>query len=210
MKFVELAGFGLNMLTVAFIATIVFSLIQLWGLEMQARTIRKLESIESLSVPCFVYFLFHFVCFVVYGFRAERLGPVICGLILGFMHLRVLDVAIDYKARVSQYLIPAVVGVALVFLALPILWAQTLMSILYCVGAAFIVQVPIEMIRTQKQGVVSIRWILTMGASIFFWWVYGLVMKDVVLWVTCLISLIALSTALALCEIFKKREVKTP
>lgn len=194
MKFIELQGFGPNMLTVAFIATIIFSLIQAYGLWEQIETIRDTQSIRSISVPYFTYFTIHFLCFTLYGFKHERLAFIVTGVLLVIMHGRVLNVAIGYGADVYRY-IPIVIVLMCIFVRSPLWIDHWVIGILYCVGTVFLTLVPIQMLRMKGRGSVSIVWLATICGSVIFWLIYGLAIDDRVLVINCSVSILALMWA---------------
>src|SRR3989344_8841053 len=85
----EIQNWGYNLLTLSFIATVFFTVLQAWGLWKQNRKIRRERSGTSVSVISFGYFGSYFFALLAYGVHLKSIAIVFNGL-LGCLYIATL------------------------------------------------------------------------------------------------------------------------
>lgn len=88
-RFTELQNFGVNALTFTFIATVIFTVLQIQALWKQNEKIVKSRSGESVSFIFFAYYSFAALAVIIYGLYEHSLALTINGFV-GFITLAII------------------------------------------------------------------------------------------------------------------------
>jgi uncharacterized protein with PQ loop repeat len=188
---VEWQGWGYNALTISFIATAVFTVLEGWGFWMQNISIWRNKSGESISVSLFIYFGCLFSTVIAYGYYIKSIAAIFNGM-LGFMHLPILFGLWKYKGFtklekgalcVFPLMIPAMI-------VLP--WKDLLMiSLLFGTIVPLVMQL-YEMWRAKSAGVIDARFIGILIISTAFWVIYAFAIQNWVMEVIYPLTLVIL------------------
>lgn len=178
---VEIQEFGLNAVTVGFLGTIIFTLVQAWGLRQQSVTIWKRRSGASVSVTYFAYSTAHFTTTMIYGVSQDSIALIFNGLLLAVMLVPIIFGLWKFK---RWSLLEK--GLVACFLTFPVIVAvapaKDWLFLLFSFGTlASCATQPLEIWRNKDSGAVEIRFVLTFLASTIFWLIYGFAIGDWVL-----------------------------
>jgi uncharacterized protein with PQ loop repeat len=174
---VEWQGWGYNALTISFIATAVFTVLEGWGFWMQNLSIWRNKSGESISVVLFIYFGCLFISVIAYGYNIKSMAAIFNGM-LGFLHLPILFGLWRYKGYTKLEIgclcaFPAMIP-AMIFLP----WKDLLMiSMLFGSIIPLAMQL-YEMWRAKSAGVVDARFLGVLIISTAFWVVYAFAIQN--------------------------------
>lgn len=165
----------MNVLTVSFIGTVIFTFLEMWGLVKQDRTIRDARSGEGVSVSMISYFGCTFIAFGYFGFAVHSIASVFNGVILFFFYLKVLLTLKEFKGfstadkwRMTLFALFA----ALEFLTSKKELVMTSMM----VGAVYPLWLQVYEIWVKKSvGQLDPRYISVMLSATVFWTVYAFV-----------------------------------
>jgi uncharacterized protein with PQ loop repeat len=188
---VEWQGWGYNALTISFIATAVFTVLEGWGFWMQNRSIWRNKSGESISVSLFIYFGCLFITVIVYGYYIKSIAAIFNGM-LGFMHLPILFGLLKYKGFTKlekgvSCVFPVMIP-AMIFLP----WKDLLMiSLMFGTIVPLLMQL-YEMWRAKSAGVINARFIGILIISTAFWVIYAFAIRNLVMEVIYPLTLVIL------------------
>ena len=188
---VEWQGWGYNALTISFIATAVFTVLEGWGFWMQNRSIWRNKSGESISVSLFIYFGCLFIAVIAYGYYIRSIAAIFNGM-LGFMHLPILFGLWKYKGftkleKGALYVFPLMIP-AMIFFP----WKDLLMiSLLFGTIIPLAMQL-YEMWRAKSAGVINARFIGILIISTAFWVIYAFAIRNWVMEVIYPLTLVIL------------------
>jgi len=194
---VEWQGWGYNALTISFIATAVFTVLEGWGFLMQNRSIWRNKSGESISVSLFIYFGCLFMTVILYGYYIRSMAAIFNGM-LGFLHLPILFGLWKYKGftkleKAASCLFPLMIP-AMIFLP----WKDLLMiSLLFGTIIPLVMQL-YEMWRAKSAGVLNARFVAILIISTAFWVVYAFAIQNWVMEVIYPLTLVILVLIFAL------------
>ena len=194
---VEWQGWGYNALTISFIATAVFTVLEGWGFWIQNRSIWQNKSGESISGSLFIYFGCLFVTVIAYGYYIKSIAAIFNGM-LGFMHLPILFGLWKYKGftkleKGALYVFPLMIPAMIV---LP--WKDLLMiSLLFGTIIPLAMQL-YEMWREKSAGVINARFIGILIISTAFWVIYAFAIENWVMKVIYPVTLVILILILVL------------
>ncbi len=188
---VEWQGWGYNALTISFIATAVFTVLEGWGFWMQNRSIWRNKSGESISASLFIYFGCLFITVIAYGYYIKSIAAIFNGM-LGFLHLPILFGLWKYKGFTkletgALYVFPLMIP-AMIFLP----WKDLLMiSLLLGTIVPLLMQL-YEMWRAKSAGVINARFIGILIISTAFWVIYAFAIRNWVMEVIYPLTLVIL------------------
>lgn len=177
----ELTQFGWNAVTISFLGTALFTLVESWGLWHQNKAIWKQKSGQSVSITWFSFFTATVVVVFVYGITINSIALIFNGLLLTLFHLPVLVGLWKFKGfNKAEKLLGVGLLVALaVMLATPIKdWFFLIFS--FGLIASSVMQ-PIEIWRNKDAGVLEIKLLVSYLVSMSFWLVYSYAIRDWVL-----------------------------
>lgn len=169
---VEWQGWGCNALTISFIGTVFFTILEGWGFWMQNRSIWQNKSGASISVGLFIYFGCLFITVIVYGYYIKSIAAIFNGM-LGFLHLPILLGLWKFKGYtklekgclcVFPFMIPAMIFLLEKDLLMISLMFGTIVPLLMQLY---------EMWRTKSAGVLNARFIGILIISTAFWVIYA-------------------------------------
>lgn len=92
----EYRNFGLNPLFISATLTVVFTIVQGYGLFQQSGRVWRDRSGESLSVIFFGYAMFYFLAFMLYGAQKQSIAMTLNGA-LGYVHIPILAGILKFK-----------------------------------------------------------------------------------------------------------------
>lgn len=204
---IEYQNWGWNALIISSVATIIFTVIEGWGLWKQRNSISEAESGESVSVSWHTYFTLMFVAFSIFGVHIKSIAIVFNGF-LGLGHSLILLGLWRHKSftQAEKWLGISFVAIPLAMLILPWKnWVYLLMSF----GSLFALAMqPWEIWKNKNAGVVDIRLIGTYFLATFFWVVYSFKVGNWALKVITPSALLILGSASMLWFIYRKNNVK--
>ena len=76
---IEWQGWGYNALTISFIGTVIFIVLEGWGLRIKNRSIWRNKSGESISVILFIYLGCLFITVSIYGCCIKSIAAIFNG-----------------------------------------------------------------------------------------------------------------------------------
>ncbi|OHA10443.1 MAG: hypothetical protein A3H69_05415 [Candidatus Sungbacteria bacterium RIFCSPLOWO2_02_FULL_47_9] len=169
---VEYKGWGLNLLTVSFLATVFFNVLEAMSCMKQAGAIAAQKSRMSVSANMMAYFAVFHAVIGVYGVYANSL-VAICSGGLTFFYLPILramkNIGGFTRAEKRTMFIFSLLLPAVIFLP----W-KTQISAVTFVGASFAFsQLPWQIWKEKSRGVVQMKLVLVYTASTMFWLFYA-------------------------------------
>jgi len=196
---VEYKNFGLNVLTISAIATIMFSFVKGYGIVKQGNEIWKKKSGESVSPIFFFYNLFFFSIFFIYGIEEKSLA-IICNGSLFLFYIPILIGLKKYKGFSSR----EIFGAMIMSLVIPAVFffdkRQVVFTFSLIAVVAVIAQTK-EIWKTKNFGAFSLKYLQTFFITSIFWSVYYTVTKN---WLLLTLN-IAETTALGIALILEKK-----
>lgn len=194
----ELQTLGWNVLTFGFIGTLVFALVEAWGLWKQNKEIWRQKSGQSLSVTWVMYGAFLLMAGALYGTSIGSIALMAAGTLIGLMHLPVLVGLYKFKGYTRW-------NHALLISLFVALWFmresphQDWFFLAFSFGSiASSVMQPYEIWRNKDAGVVAIQFVLAFLASTVFWVIYAFAIGDWVLMIISPAYLVILTATLCL------------
>jgi uncharacterized protein with PQ loop repeat len=172
----EYQAWGYNGLTFGFLATVIFTILQAYGLTMQGKIIWDEGKAESLSGLFFAYSLFYFFTALIYGICSNSLALVLNGL-LGFFCLPI--VLGIYKFEYSSGLEKICAG--LCCLMLPAMyWIEDLnnkdwffLVLLFGILAFMLLQIK-KMYDAKQRGALKLLYLIIFILTAMFWLYYSI------------------------------------
>jgi uncharacterized protein with PQ loop repeat len=188
---VEWQGWGYNALTISFIGTAFFTILEGWGFCMQNRSIWQNKSGESISVSLFIYFGCLFITVIVYGYYIKSIAAIFNGM-LGFLHLPILFGLWKYKGytkleKGALYLFPLMIPAMIFLLEKDLLMISLLLGTI----VPLLMQL-YEMWRAKSAGVLNASFIGILIISTAFWVVYAFAIRNWVMEVIYPLTLVIL------------------
>lgn len=170
---VEWQHWGWNALTVSFVATIVFTAFQAWGLWQQDRTIRRRRSGEAVAVLPFAYIGCVFFAVMCYGIAIDSIALMGNG-VLGILQARVVIGLVQFKpiARAERIAMACFPAMIVAMIALP--WRGTVALVIMMASLVPMLQQPYEIWRRRTAGAVDIRYVAIFLVASTFWMIYGI------------------------------------
>lgn len=175
---VEWRLFGLNIPTLTFLATLIFTFLQCAALYGQARTIERARSGESVSVPLFSYMVVVFIAFGYYGAISHSVGSVVNGTV-GLFYFFALTKLKKFKGFSSKEKKLMVLCVALGATEVALPWKATIMTILMGGATLPFIQQVREIRRNRSIGAIDIRFVVVFTGSLAFWTGYAFSTRNV-------------------------------
>jgi len=178
---VEIQQFGLNVVTIGFVGTVIFALVEAWGLWEQNKTIWASRAGESVSVTWLTYFFAASCAYVVYGISTREIAPAFSGFVAGVLHIPILVGLWKYKGfkRWEKVLFSLFMFSLASMMLMPF---KDWFFLVFAFGTIIsLVMQPIEIIQNRNSGQVEIRLLLAYLGSTFFWTVYAYAAHDWVL-----------------------------
>jgi uncharacterized protein with PQ loop repeat len=199
----ELHNFGFNAVTIGFCGTIFFTLISVWGLYQQAKTIWLHQSGQSVSVFWFSYNIFLFNVGLVYGISLSSIALIFNGSLLGLMHLPILIGLGKYKGFTRLEKFSFLIYVILLALTIVLPYKGTL-YLLFSFGNVFAQAMqPWEIVKQKNSGRVEVKLLIVYLTSTLFWVIYAFATRNLALEIICPIYLTILTATLVLWKKYK-------
>jgi len=208
---VEYQNWGWNIFTISAFGTLLFTILQGWGLWKQNRAIWHARSGESISVYFFIYWGWYFSSFLVYGLAKHSItmvanslqGVVVIPILVG---LRKFNGGFTEKEKnFFEVCIPMPL-----LMALASTYHVALMEVLffvYLMGLLVIGMVQLfKLVDERKSGVVEPRLIVAFMMAAVFWEVVGIKMNDLPLTIFNPMSFMLFGIILGLWWKYKKAE----
>lgn len=175
-EFAELKGFGVNILTLSFLVTMVFTILQGIAFLKQNQRIIKTKSGESVSFSFYSFFGFSALAVTVFGLTNKSLALSINGL-LGLLSLVVVINLLRFKKINKKEKIIGIVSI----LALPAMIFSPNRDIIFLV-LGFIIGITLgiqifEIWKNKSSGSYHPTQIFVSISSCSFWLIYSIIMK---------------------------------
>jgi uncharacterized protein with PQ loop repeat len=200
---IEYKEFGLNALTISASATILFSLLQGYGILGQSNKIWKTKSGEALSGTFFFYNFFYFLIFLIYGINQKSIAMSFNGA-LCFLYIPILIGLRKYKGFSKGEKITA--GFMSLIVPAMILYSQKhqLLFLFSLIAIVAIVNQFKEIFKTGDFGALSRKYIWMFFITSIFWSIYFAATENWLLEIPCVTGTVLYCLAL----IFEK--IKRP
>jgi uncharacterized protein with PQ loop repeat len=200
-KFKELEGFGFNFLTMIFLITLFFIILQLFALIKQNRRILKNKSGESVSFMLFSFWGFAGIALIFYGIYISSLSITLSGF-LGFMNLSISTNLLKFK-KIS---LKEKVGGALSFIVVPLMIFSNQKDLLVLIFGLiiqfFIILQIMELWKSPNSGAIHPIQAITSIFSGTFWLIYCVLMN---IWLMVISNIIGVSLYTILILIYLKK-----
>ncbi len=174
---VEYQQWGWNALTLSFLATVLLSIFDGYGLWDQRRKIKEEESVRSLGTIWFLNQMFVFAQFLLYGIYIRSFALAFHGLEF-FLHLPILLYIWKYHWKEKgttaweKFWLGTFVLTTAGIIALPE-WRTELFSVMYLSRLPAFMNKPWAIWKEKSPGVVSIKMVLIFLAGSVFWVIYA-------------------------------------
>ncbi len=174
-KFVELQNFGFNMLTLTFLATLIFTISQGIALIRQNKMIVKNRSGESVNFIFFSYYGFSALAVIIYGLGKNSLALTINGF-LGFIALAIIVNLLRFKPISLKEKIVGL-GSAIVLPLIIFVPQRDLLFLIFgsIIGLTLLAQI-LEIWRNKSSGSVHPDQIIVSVISGVFWLIYAIIL----------------------------------
>ena len=203
----ELQNLGWNAASVGFVGTLVFTVVEAWGLLQQNKAIWRSRSGRSVSVTWFSYFAALSFAYGVYALTIGSIALVFNGFVLALFHAPIIVGLWKFKgfSRVEKFLGACFLAAMAVTILTP---AKDWFVLLFSFGSivSYLAQ-PLEIWRRKSSGVVEIRLLAVYFVSTSFWVLYAFAVGNWVLRITCPAYLVILGATIALW--FRYRPART-
>ncbi len=170
---IEWRSWGWNPVTLTFLLTILFTLIDGWGYKKQGETIWKNRSAESVSAITFFYEAFLCYSYAIYAVFVGSMAILFNGLILGYSIIPIFHGMFKFKRlRKGEKICCALFSLmipAMFFLP----WKGEMFFVFMLAGLTALVAQPLEIWRNKNAGDVDIRSMIVFTLGVFFWASYG-------------------------------------
>ncbi len=175
-EFAEISGFGINMLTLSFAATMAFTILQAIAFLKQNQRIIKTKSGQSVSFSFYSFFGFSALAVTVFGLTNQSLALSINGL-LGIISLIIAVNLLRFKKLTKK---EKIVG-GLSVLALPVMIFSPNRDVIFLalgliIGITVGIQI-IEIWKNKSSGSYHSAQVFVSIASCSFWLIYSIIMK---------------------------------
>lgn len=179
---IEYQNWGWNAVTVSFIGTIIFTILQMWSSFEQGRTIFRKRSGESVSSSLFIYAGWYCFTFLVYGMVRNSIAMSLNGLLCIPYAFAVYGL---YRFKgfngFEKFLLVACAGMGpVIYLLSGTAREIALTAIVIGLLIPLAIQVR-EMYRTKSPGAMDPRFVTVLILSCIFWFIYGLYTETLVL-----------------------------
>lgn len=176
LKFAEIEGFGINILTLSFMATMIFTILQAIAFWKQNRKIVKTKSGQSVSFTFYSFFGFSALSIVIYGLTNQSLALSINGL-LGIISLVIAINLLRFKKITSKEKAIGFISM----LAVPIMILSpnrdvVFLSLGLIIGLTLVTQI-VEIWKNKSSGSYHPTQIFVSITSCSFWLIYSIIMK---------------------------------
>ena len=183
----EYKNLGLNALTISAIATILFTLLQSYGILKQGKEIRQKKSGESITPIFFVYNFFYFFIFFIYGLYENSIAMTLNGA-LSFLYLPILAGLKKYKGFSKKEIFLSLI----MFLIVPamFIYPERNHLLFFFSGISIIVVLKQfrELLKEGTFGALSIKYIWMFFVTSIFWCIYFAATEKWLLEIPCIIG----------------------
>ncbi|MFA6042821.1 MAG: hypothetical protein WCV85_00915 [Patescibacteria group bacterium] len=165
--------FGWNAATVGFIGLLSCTVIEVWGLLLQAKTIWRNQSVQSLSVYMLGYQFIFLIIGLVYGFAIADIGVTINSFLLALcMAIILWGVQLFRGFSVGEILYLA--GLIVILVGVTLLPQKDISFFVCSIGSilTFFAQ-PYKIWRCKDAGVVEVKLLWVLFISTVFWTLYA-------------------------------------
>lgn len=174
-EFAEIGGFGINLLTLSFMATMVFTMLQAIAFLKQNQRIVKTKSGQSVSFSFYSFFGFSALAVTVFGLTNQSLALSINGL-LGIFALVITLNLLRFKKITKKEKVVGVISI----LVLPAMIFSPNRDVLFLalgiiIGVTIGAQI-IEIWENKSSGSYHPDQIFVSIASSSFWLIYAIIM----------------------------------
>lgn len=211
LNWVEFKQWGWNALTISFIATVVVTLVETWGIYQQAKTIwqNPEKRGESVSIGLFTYLTAMFTVSAIYGASKNTLAMLFTGIILGASHIPVIVGLWKFKrfSRWEKFL--GLLSIEIVIGAFFVTDLDIYFLTINVGTAFFLLLQPYEIWKNKNSGIIEIKLLAVYDIGTFFWVIYSFAMEKWVLKILNLTAFAILILTTVLWFKYRKPPVKT-
>jgi len=205
---IELKNFGLNAVTISFIATLAITTLQIIAAIKQNQRIRKNRSGEAWTLSLFAYLSFYFLSFLFYGISRNSLALFLSG-IPGFFYIPILINIWIYQENSKFDRISSI----LLFFVVPLIaisqYKGLIILLIFGLGAIAMLIQTYKMVKNKDYKDVEPVFLISFFVSSLFWFIYSTAINDRAVQTSSGLSLIFLIVLLSLYYQWKhKRSAK--
>jgi uncharacterized protein with PQ loop repeat len=204
---VEYKNFGFNALTISAIATIIFSLLQGYGIWKQSQEIWRKESGEAIAATFFFYNFFFFVIFLIYGLEEKSLAITLNGA-LSFFYLPILLGLKKFKGFTRGEIISAILMLPIIPAIIICPEKNLVLFVFSSISVIVIVKQFKEIMKDRDLGALSTKYIWMFLVTSIFWFIYYVTTKKWLLEIPCAIGTLLYGLVLILDKKFRFEKAK--
>lgn len=181
----ELEQLGWNALTIGFLGTMIFTLIEGWGLREQGKTIWRTQSGQSVSIITFCYFAALFSILFIYGLSVKSIAMTFNGIVLSVLHIPILRGLWKFKGFTKTEQLLSIAFLATVCTTLFVSFKDVIFLVISFGNIAALSMQPYEIWKEKSSGAVEIKLLAVYLTSTSFWIIYAYSIHDWVLQIIC-------------------------
>lgn len=203
---IEYQNWGWNAMTVSFVGTVFFTLLQMWSSFGQGRTIFQKRSGESVSSVFFIYGGWYCSAFLIYGLTRNSIAMSLNGLLCVPYAFAVYGLYRFKGFTRTDWLLFVLCSAMgpLMYLLTDITREIVLTVIVIGMLLPLGMQMR-EMYRTKRPGAVDPRFVVVLALSCIFWFCYGALTSTMVLIIFNPLAAAVLSATLFLYYRYKSK-----
>lgn len=184
-NFVEFQNWGMNGITIGAVGTIIFTLLESWGLWKQNKMIWKFQSGQSISIVYFAYAGGVFAAVLTYGVAEHSLAMIINGFFLTALHLPILIGLWKFEGF-STWDKHITIGIVAYIVFMSLVSFKDILFMIFSFGnILFTCTQPWKIWQEKNAGAVEVKLFATYLVSTAFWIIYAYTIHDWVLQIIC-------------------------
>lgn len=202
-NFIEYQNWGWNAITVSFIGTVIFGIIEGWGIWQQRKTIIMKNSSQSIPMMANAYFCVFFICFFIYGIQMHSIAMIINGLLaIPFIAMHTVAIKTSDSTKSEKWHISFLALIPLIVFS-P--YSQKLFAVMLVVASLIGTQTLIKILYEKDSGSVEPKFLWALILCISFWEVYAWHIKDTGLFIANSYSLVMLLVTIYVWNIYSPK-----
>jgi uncharacterized protein with PQ loop repeat len=202
-NFIEYQNWGWNIITLSFIGTVIFSIIEGWGIWQQRNTINEKNSSQSLPMMANAYYCIFFICFLIYGIQMKSLAMIINGLLaIPFIAMYISALKTPDNEGVRKWHLSFLVLIPLVLFST---YSKEIFGTMILVACLIGTQTPIEILRNKDSGSVEPKFLWSLTISVGFWTIYAWCINDKAVFIANAYSFLMLSYSIYIWHIYSPK-----
>lgn len=176
-NFFEFKNFGVNLITLAFLATIIISSYQIRATLKQNRKIKHRDSAESWTIALFAYLCFYYLSYIFYGLHNHSLTYLISGL-PGLFYIPIMA-GIWKRKKIPKL---DILASTVLFLIIPLMiysnYKGILLLLMFGIGATSMIAQTYRMIKFNDFSHIEPSFLISFVTSSTFWLLYSVSIRD--------------------------------